>query len=170
MALPSGITTATVNFGPATDFLGNQTSTTVTFTPSVSLLWAATGQPVIAFPETATAAAGVQGSIVLPHTDQAGFTNHTGVTPISNWSYIVTGEWVSDTNEKIVFRREFQLPTGTSTLDLDTVPGAVGTTAPPSTIGPPGPPGTPAQWTEITQTEYDELSPPNPNTLYVIVG
>lgn len=54
--------------------------------------------------------------------------------------------------------------------ELITVPGAVGTTAPPSTIGPPGPPGTPAQWTEITQTEYDELSPPNPNTLYVIVG
>lgn len=139
MALPAGITTATVTFGDAVDFAGQPVATSVTFRPSVSLLWAATGQPVIAFPETVTAAGGGPGSIVLPHTDQAGFVDGYG-TPIVNWSYVATGEW-SAGGAKEPFRREFQIPTGTTTLDLDTVPGAVGTTSPPSMIGPPGPPG-----------------------------
>lgn len=37
-------------------------------------------------------------------------------------------------------------------------PGAAGTT---------GPPG---QWVQLTQAQYNALSPPNPTTLYVIVG
>lgn len=31
-------------------------------------------------------------------------------------------------------------------------------------IGPPG------RWTQMTQAEYDALSPPNPHMLYVIIG
>lgn len=34
-------------------------------------------------------------------------------------------------------------------------------------VGPPGPQG---QWVSLTQAEYDALSPPNPETLYVIVA
>lgn len=34
-------------------------------------------------------------------------------------------------------------------------------------VGPPGPPG---QWVSLTQAEYDALSPPDPDTLYVIVS
>jgi hypothetical protein len=37
----------------------------------------------------------------------------------------------------------------------------------PATIGTPGPPG---QWVQLTQAAYDALSPPDPNTLYVVVG
>lgn len=33
-----------------------------------------------------------------------------------------------------------------------------------------GPAGLDADWTQITQADYDALSPPDPNTLYVIVG
>jgi hypothetical protein len=33
-------------------------------------------------------------------------------------------------------------------------------------VGPPGPQG---QWVALTQAEYDALSPPDPNILYVIV-
>jgi hypothetical protein len=139
MALPPGVTTATVTFGGATDFVGGPVATSVTFKPSVNLLWQATGQPVVGFPATVKAAAGAQGSIVLPHTDQSGFVDGYGA-PIVNWSYVATGEWTAS-GGTANFRREFQLPTGTSALDLDTVPGAVGTTSPPSTIGPPGPPG-----------------------------
>jgi len=36
--------------------------------------------------------------------------------------------------------------------------------------GPPGPIGPPGQWTQMTQAEFDALDPPDPNTLYVIVG
>lgn len=33
-------------------------------------------------------------------------------------------------------------------------------------VGPPGPQG---QWVALTQAEYDLLSPPDPETLYVII-
>lgn len=33
-------------------------------------------------------------------------------------------------------------------------------------VGPPGPPG---KWEALTQSEYDLLTPPDPNTLYVII-
>lgn len=36
--------------------------------------------------------------------------------------------------------------------------------------GPPGPPGPPGQWESLTQAEFDALNPPDPDTLYVIIG
>ena len=33
-----------------------------------------------------------------------------------------------------------------------------------------GPPGPPGQWVSLTQAAYDALDPPDPDTLYVIVG
>lgn len=36
-------------------------------------------------------------------------------------------------------------------------------------VGPPGPPGPEGQWTALTQSEYDALTPPDPDTLYVII-
>lgn len=38
-----------------------------------------------------------------------------------------------------------------------------------SNMGPQGPPGEDGQWLALTQAEYDALSPPDPQTLYVIV-
>jgi hypothetical protein len=36
-------------------------------------------------------------------------------------------------------------------------------------MGPQGPPGPEGQWLALTQAEYDALSPPDPETLYVII-
>ena len=36
-------------------------------------------------------------------------------------------------------------------------------------LGPQGPPGADGEWLALTQAEYDALSPPDPNTLYVII-
>jgi hypothetical protein len=36
--------------------------------------------------------------------------------------------------------------------------------------GPGGPAGTPGTWVQVTQAQYDALNPPNPTTLYVIIG
>lgn len=36
-------------------------------------------------------------------------------------------------------------------------------------MGPQGPAGADGQWLALTQAEYDALSPPDPQTLYVIV-
>lgn len=41
---------------------------------------------------------------------------------------------------------------------------------PQPTQGPQGVQGPPGQWTQITQAQYNALSPPNPTTLYVIIG
>lgn len=44
--------------------------------------------------------------------------------------------------------------------------GVQGDTGVAGPIGPEGPQG---QWTALTQAQYDALSPPDPDTLYVIV-
>lgn len=36
--------------------------------------------------------------------------------------------------------------------------------------GPRGLAGEDATWVQVTQSEYDALNPPNPNTLYIIVN
>jgi hypothetical protein len=38
------------------------------------------------------------------------------------------------------------------------------------TQGAAGPAGPPGQWVQVTQAQYNALSPPNPSTLYVIIG
>lgn len=38
------------------------------------------------------------------------------------------------------------------------------------TQGPTGPQGPPGVWTQVTQAQYDVLSPPDPGTLYIILG
>ena len=43
------------------------------------------------------------------------------------------------------------------------VPGPVGPT------GPTGPPGPEGQWVQVTQAEYDALTP-DPDVLYIVVG
>ena len=54
-------------------------------------------------------------------------------------------------------------PTGSDS----TVPGPTGSDGP---TGPTGPPGPPVNFVVLTQAEFDALSPPDPDTLYVIVG
>jgi len=54
-----------------------------------------------------------------------------------------------------------------STTTFDVLNGPIGPEGP---IGLTGADGTDAVWTEITQADYDALSPPNASTLYVIVG
>jgi hypothetical protein len=48
--------------------------------------------------------------------------------------------------------------------------GLPGPTGPQGPQGVQGPPGDDAEWTRMTQVEYDNLLVKDPNTLYVIVG
>lgn len=54
--------------------------------------------------------------------------------------------------------------------------GGGGTQGPPGPQGPQGatgatgPQGPPGPWTQVTQAEYNALNPPDPNTLYVVIG
>jgi hypothetical protein len=55
-------------------------------------------------------------------------------------------------------------------LDLQ-LPGPAGPAGAPGAAGPAGPPGDPGKgWVALTQAEYDALAPPDPDTLYLIVG
>lgn len=49
-------------------------------------------------------------------------------------------------------------------------PGPLGPQGPQGPLGMPGPAGPPGQWIQITQAAYNALSPPDPNTLYVVIG
>lgn len=139
--LPEGVTTCTVTFGTTTDFAGNPVTTKIAFKPSTTVLWVATGTPLIGVSTTVTSDDG-EGSIELPHTDQPGFVDVNGL-PVVDWSYIATGQWESAGGERIPFRKEFLLPSYQTTVDLDLVyGGAVGVVPPaPTMIGPPGPAG-----------------------------
>ena len=53
---------------------------------------------------------------------------------------------------------------------VDDHAGTPGPAGPQGVAGAQGPQGPPGQWTQLTQAQYDALSPPNPTTLYVIVG
>ena len=63
-----------------------------------------------------------------------------------------------------------EVETGTS--EVEVIYG--GSPGPPGPAGPPGPPGPQGEATTpvivLTQAEYDALSPPDPESLYVIIG
>ena len=65
--------------------------------------------------------------------------------------------------EEITVRSE--VPSAQVVIEL--APDVIVLTA--GNVGPPGPPGPSGQWESLTQAEYDALSPPDPETLYVIV-
>lgn len=49
-------------------------------------------------------------------------------------------------------------------------PGPTGATGATGPAGPQGEQGPPGVWTQVTQAQYDALNPPDPNTLYVVIG
>ena len=60
---------------------------------------------------------------------------------------------------------EVEVPTPAATVEVEA--GFTGPQGPQGEVGPQGPPGV---WEQLTQAEYDALSPPDPETLYVIIG
>jgi hypothetical protein len=121
MALPAGITTATVTFGSPVTFAGdNSVTTTVTITPSTNITHAATGVPIVAFTETVAAASGAAGQIALPHVDQNGFVDQSGAA-YKMWYYTAT-IFYAHTSDTRIITKTFQVLVGQTTVDLDLVP------------------------------------------------
>lgn len=128
MALPVGVSTCVITFGsPASGFAGEEVSASLSVQPTATLVWAATGQPVIDFTIPASAEAGMPGQIALPHVDQPGFRDQAG-NEITHWAYIVSGSWKSGAQSK-PFRRVLQPLVGQSSIDLDLVPEGVAVSA-----------------------------------------
>jgi hypothetical protein len=138
MALPEGITTATVTAGVPVTHSGGAVKTFVSIEPSVFLVHTATGTPLVDFLEELTIAEGVAGQFILPHTDQAGFQDENGNAYV-NWYYTarVTYSSPSKSKTKPPKIKVFQLATGQTIVDLDKLPGgapALPYTAPIATV------------------------------------
>lgn len=79
MSFPPGVQLREVTFGvPFALANGDDLVMEVTFTPTRSMVWAATGAPAIARGFKATNSVGLQGSISVPVTDQAGWLDGNG--------------------------------------------------------------------------------------------
>jgi Collagen triple helix repeat (20 copies) len=72
-----------------------------------------------------------------------------------------------------------EIESGSLTETIVGPPGPQGPPGPPGPQGPQGqtgaqgaqgPQGNPGQWVQLTQAQYNALSPPDANTLYVIIG
>lgn len=117
MALPPAINTVTVNFGPFINHRGDPFTGSVTFTASRPVVWEATGTPLFPQPMIVTLDVNGSGQIILPATDQAGFTDGAG-NAVTDWTYTAA----IDLSGRTTDLRNFGLPadgeTGLS-VDLD---------------------------------------------------
>lgn len=122
MALPSGIQTVEIRFGPAFSLAtGRPLSMRVTVTPARSAVWAATGAPLIGMLESATAPAGDEGSITVPNPDQTGFTDGQGST-VRGWTYDITVEYLDDgTLASRAVSKTIGFAASNVTVDLDSM-------------------------------------------------
>jgi YD repeat-containing protein len=121
MARPVGILTRRVTFGPAhTLALGADLAMAVQIKPSTSLVWAATGAPLIGMMEPASAEPGMQGYMDLPLPGQPGFIDGNGnevkdFTYRAEVTYLQGGRVVGDG------MKVFTLLEGEGDVDLDTM-------------------------------------------------
>lgn len=137
MALPVGVTTATCTVGVPVSFTGAANiRANVSVKPSVFLVHAATGTPLVDMLETIDTTDGVAGQFTLPHTDQAGFVDESQNT-YTNWFYTVTIQYSNDRHVMLPKTKVFQLTTGQTLVDLDKLPSGVPAlpyTAPAATV------------------------------------
>lgn len=120
MALPAGITTATVLFGKDFDVLGGGNDVTLRITPSHTLIWEATGDRLTAFDVAVSAESDTVGTFELPHTDQAGFINEAGAE-ITDWWYTIVGTVRAGRAQK-TYTKRVQVTSDVTSFDLDTLP------------------------------------------------
>lgn len=121
MPFPPSVVTATFHYGAPLTFLGEYTSMSVVITPSADLVWAATGQPFVAFAAAVAADDGESGSFVVPVVDQDGFIDSHG-DAITMWSYRVQVTYTKSPGNKRIATKTIQPLTGQTNIDLDLVP------------------------------------------------
>lgn len=133
MALPAGVTAATVTWGSLGDFFGNAASISVDVKPLLGgdakhAVWSATGQSLAAFAFTTTAGAGEAAQWQSPHVDQAGWVDGSG-NAFTGWSYRADAT-IKIGKQALSFTKFYQVMIGQTNVDLDLVPD--GTVAAPS--------------------------------------
>jgi len=127
---PTGVQTVTVAFGKGITIGGHQTSSSLTIEPiflgTNSIVWAATGTPLLPFQEDATAAEGSMGSVQIPVVDQAGWVDDGG-NAFSMWGYRLTETPRYNGRVGKVRVKNAQFVSGQTTVDFDLIPdGSIG--------------------------------------------
>lgn len=183
MAIPAGITTATVTVGPVVSFQGTVATLVVQVEPILGLGGEATalehtpsGTTFGRFREPVRSQADGVVALQLPHVDQAGFVDGTGASA-TMWAYrvAVRAEGVGLT--PLTFTTDFQVMAGQELVDLNLLEQGVVTepvSAPAPVVesvnGATGHVLLPELVVVLTQAEYDALATKDPATLYAITG
>ena len=121
MPIPAGITVALVHMDAPLSFIGEPGRVHITITPSVPLIWEATGTPIINFFDVVQPANGQPFEVYLPHTDQDGFLDGNGNT-FEGWYYTVKITYEKGGQRLTFPDRDFQILTGQDDVDLALVP------------------------------------------------
>lgn len=120
MALPAGVTTATVVLEAPVGFDGTPGKAYLEIQPNVRIVHSS-GVTLADWITTHVGQEGQEISFVLPHTDQAGFTDESGA-PIVNWSYTAIIHYDLSGQIVDVLPKVFALPDTITTMDLATLP------------------------------------------------
>jgi len=106
-----------------------------------------------------------------PYAGQWDLVTSTPMLKVGNAALIVAGETYQYVGNIVILQAYSTFATSTTPNPrsewLSVTRVGTGLKGDPGVQGPVGPPGL---WTQITQAAYDALTPPDPNTLYVIVG
>jgi hypothetical protein len=121
MALPVGVTSALTHIDAPVSFGGTPAKVYLEVVPNIRLNHIATGTPLANFIDVRTPGIGDPATVTLPHTDQAGFQDESGL-PVTNWSYAATIRYELDGQLIHVPTKHFQLLTGQTDIDLALIP------------------------------------------------
>jgi len=136
MVLPAGVTTCLVFKKAPVSFGGESGKVYLEVTPSVRLVHTETGTSFADFVESVVPADGGVAQIMLPHTDQPGFTDEAGNAFI-NWHYTARVRFEKGNDKKHLPLTTFQLPSGQTEVDLSLIPSgapSLPTLAPVATV------------------------------------
>lgn len=124
MSLPSGIITRTLTISAGVGIGGQPASTEVVITPTVgTLVWAATGQPVVSFFNIYRTSPDRALVLELPVVDQMGFIDEDQ-DPVTDWAYKILVRYLLDGRKvgRNVTKYVKPLLNSASVLDFDTIP------------------------------------------------
>lgn len=121
MALPVGVTSALAHIDAPVSFGGTPAKVYLEVVPNIRLNHIATGTPLANFIDVRTPGIGDPATVTLPHTDQAGFQDESGL-PVTNWSYAATIRYELDGQLIHVPTKHFQILTGQTDVDLALIP------------------------------------------------